>query len=101
METTSSSSALACRSTRVLALAAALALSGCAGMTQTECRGSSWYHVGYRDGDLYGLRPQIDQYAHQCKAFGVTAAEKEYLAGWVDGYREFIRRMTGADCCAP
>jgi hypothetical protein len=98
----SSSSALACRSTRALALAAtALLLSGCAGMTQTECRSSNWYDVGYRDGDIYGLRPQIDQYAHQCKAFGVTPAEKDYLTGWVDGYREFISRMTGSDCCAP
>jgi len=101
METMNSNSALACRSTRVLAVVGALLLSGCAGMTQTECRSSNWYEVGYRDGDLYGLRPQIDLIAHQCSAFGVTPAEKEYLAGWVDGYRQFIHRMTGADCCAP
>ena len=101
MDTMSSSSASACRAIKGLVLAAALLAGGCAGMTQTECRTSNWYEVGYRDGDIYGLRPQIDQYAHQCSAFGVNPAEKEYIAGWVDGYREFIHRMTGADCCAP
>ena len=101
MGTMSSSSALACRAIKVLAVTAMLLLSGCAGMTQTECRSANWYERGYRDGDLYGLRPQIDQYAHQCGAFGITPVEKEYIAGWTDGYREFIHRMTGADCCAP
>ena len=87
--------------TPLLLAFASLTMAGCAGMDAGECRSANWYEVGYRDGDQYGLRPRIDQYAHQCSAFGVTAAEKEYMAGWVDGYREFIHRSTGADCCAP
>ena len=76
-------------------------LAGCAGMDADTCRGANWYALGERDGLHYGLRPQIDQYAHQCGQHGVQAAEKDYMAGWIDGYREFIRRSTGADCCAP
>lgn len=84
----------------ISAVAAAL-LAGCAQMSETQCRAADWYQLGYRDGDIYGLRPQIDQYAHQCRALGVQAVEQSYMAGWVDGYREWTRRVMGADCCAP
>jgi hypothetical protein len=70
-------------------------------MSESECRGADWYQLGERDGLHYGLRPHIDQYAYLCDRYGVQASEKDYMAGWVDGYREFIRRSTGADCCAP
>jgi hypothetical protein len=77
-----------------LALAA-----GCAHMTEAECRSADWYQLGHRDGDVYGLRPQIDQYAHLCRAFGISAQGPVYMAGWVDGYREFLIRMNGSECC--
>ena len=36
--------------------AALIATAGCAQMTESQCRASDWYQVGYRDADLYGLR---------------------------------------------
>ena len=72
----------------VLPVAAAL-LAGCAGMTESECRGTDWYKLGERDGLIYGLRPQIDRYAHQCGRYGVQPSEKDYIAGWTDGYGEW------------
>ncbi|MDQ5848729.1 MAG: DUF2799 domain-containing protein [Pseudomonadota bacterium] len=84
---------------RALLLGCAL-LSGCASMTEPQCRSADWYQLGYRDGDVYGLRPQIDQYAYQCRAW-VQASEGDYLRGWVDGYREFTRRVHASDCCSP
>jgi hypothetical protein len=86
---------------RVLLVGAGVLAGGCASMSDTECRGADWYALGERDGLHYGLRPHIDQYAWQCERYGVQASEKDYMAGWTDGYREFIRRSTGADCCAP
>jgi hypothetical protein len=82
-----------------VALAAGMLAAGCAPMTETECRSADWYQVGYRDADTYGLRPQIDQYAYRCHAFGVQAAESSYLLGWVDGYREWNGRVHGSECC--
>ena len=76
-------------------------LAGCAAMTDSECRGADWYALGERDALIYGLRPQIDQYAHQCGRHGVQPAEKDYLAGWRDGDRERAVRMSGSECCAP
>jgi hypothetical protein len=73
--------------------------TGCAQVTESQCRASDWYQVGYHDADIYGLRPQIDQYAYRCRAFGVQPAENLYMAGWVDGYREYLIRMNGSECC--
>jgi Protein of unknown function (DUF2799) len=80
-------------------IAACALLAGCMQMSESECRAADWYQLGYRDADSYGLRPQVDQYAHLCRAFGVQAAESTYLAGWVDGYREWNTRVMGSECC--
>ena len=73
--------------------------AGCMQMSESECRSADWYQIGYRDADNFGLRPQVDQYAYLCQAYGVQAAEPTYMAGWVDGHREFERRMSGSECC--
>ena len=72
-------------------------LGGCAGLADGECRAANWYQMGARDALVYGLRPQIDQYAAQCARHGVELAEKDYLAGWIDGARERERRMSGTE----
>ncbi len=89
------------RWTSALLAAAGVLAAGCVSMTDAECRAANWYSLGERDGLQYGLRPHIDQYAFHCAKHGVHASEPDYMAGWVEGYREFIRRSTGSDCCAP
>ena len=68
-----------------------IALTGCAAMSESDCRSASWAQLGERDG-LYGNRPRIDTYAYQCGRHGVNAAEKDYLDGWWIGNAEFARR---------
>ena len=90
--------------TRALIACAVLAAAGCAQVTEQECRSADWYQIGEQDGNVWGMRPRIDQLAHQCSAYGVTAGEKgekAYMAGWVDGYREWVKRVHASDCCAP
>jgi hypothetical protein len=77
------------------ALLLACALSGCAAMSESECRNTDWYALGEREGLIYGVRPQVDQYAEQCGKYGVQPAQKEYLAGWFYGERERGVRMGG------
>ena len=86
---------------RSLLLAASVLLAGCAGLTEQECRTASWYELGERDALVYGLRPRIDQYAHQCQKFAVQPAEGEYLSGWTAGDRERAVRTLGGVCCGP
>lgn len=72
-------------------------LAGCAALGDTQCSAADWYQMGSRDALVYGLRPQIDQYAAQCARHGVQPAEKDYIAGWIEGQRERERRMSGTE----
>lgn len=72
-------------------------LAGCAAMSDNECRSATWYEIGERDALVYGLRPQIDLYAEQCRRHGVEVSENGYLAGWFYGERERALRMSGAE----
>ena len=73
---------------------ALLLLAGCAGMSEPECRGTDWYKLGRRDAEIYGSRSMLDQYAHQCAAYGVRPDAPAYLLGWDDGDMEY-RQKTG------
>jgi hypothetical protein len=79
-------------------LAGAL-VSGCASITEQQCRSANWYDTGEQDALTYGVRPRIDQFAYQCGKFGVQPDEKEYLAGWQVGNWERSIRVSGSECC--
>ncbi len=68
---------------------------GCAATSENQCRATNWYNQGEQDGQL-GLQAKIDQYAYQCRQYGVQPEEKEYLAGWAYGYSEFNTRVSGS-----
>jgi hypothetical protein len=93
-------SAEAARTISGLLVAGAL-LAGCASLSDADCRAADWYELGERDALFYGLRPQIDQYAHQCSRHGVQPLQNDYMAGWIVGDRERAIRMSGSECCAP
>ena len=76
------------------ALCLVLILSGCAGLSEAECRGTDWYQLGKRDGEVYGSRAMIDQYTKSCSAFAVKPDEAQYMVGWADGNMEY-RQRTG------
>ena len=81
-------------------LLVAVLLAGCTTLDDTACRNANWFELGERDALIYGLRPQVDVYAHQCSKVGVQISERDYLAGWFQGDRERAWRM-GGECCAP
>jgi hypothetical protein len=74
----------------------ALLLAGCAGfgMSQARCAGENWELLGESDGN-FGARPQIYQYAEQCRRHGLAvapASRELYLKGWRIGYAEANQR---------
>ena len=75
------------------ALGLLLLLTGCAGLTEADCRSANWYDLGRRDGDVYGLSPMIDQYSYQCAAYGVQADATQYMRGWEIGDQEYRARL--------
>ena len=75
----------------ILSSVSALLVAACTPMTVDQCRSADWYRLGYRDGDVYGLQAQIDQYADQCA--NVAVDRNNYMAGWRDGYAEYRSRI--------
>ena len=78
------------RFTSLVLLAAAL--SGCAGMSDTDCRSADWYAVGYRDA-RYKLQSQDGIYAQQCERYGVKVDTARYSQGLREGRYDFPDRM--------
>jgi hypothetical protein len=68
-----------------LLAAAAMTLTACTSMDAAECRGASWFDIGYRDG-LLGLQQTADViYENQCGKHGVALDVAEYRKGWQNG----------------
>ncbi|GAB4519756.1 MAG: hypothetical protein Kow00133_05690 [Amphiplicatus sp.] len=83
---------------RLLGLAGALFLSGCAtGMNEEQCAGADWYALGERDG-LYGeTLEKLDERAARCGAFGLPADIEAYRAGRERGLRRYCTPDAGYD----
>jgi len=77
---------------------ALLFLTGCASLTETECRGdaAAWNWRGEYDA-VQGDQPWIEAYAHACGRYGATVDEENYLKGWEIGHASFERRVNIAD----
>lgn len=76
---------------------ALLVLTGCATLTETQCRASpeEWLALGEYDS-VMGDQPWVEAYAEYCTTHGVTVAEEQqrhYLLGWDVGHATFNRRV--------
>jgi Protein of unknown function (DUF2799) len=67
-------------------------LAGCAlfPVSEADCKPASWRERGYNDG-YFGNLPQSMRLTQECRRFGITVPEDEYLAGHRDGYDEWDR----------
>lgn len=68
------------------AAACCVAISGCAGLAEKDCRGD-WYQIGLIDGQR-GDYPEaaLERYAAQCRQYGVQPDAKRYNEGWEAGF---------------
>jgi hypothetical protein len=73
-----------------------LLIAGCAGISESECRGTDWAALGKRDGSV-GMNWQIDQLAHACSRFGVKVDEAGYLQAWREAYSDWSMRTNPTD----
>jgi outer membrane biogenesis lipoprotein LolB len=81
-----------------LAAVALLLLTGCAlfPVSEASCRPASWKQRGYDDG-YFGNPPQDLRLIGECRRYGVTVSQSEYLEGWRAGYDEWDRLMGSVD----
>lgn len=64
-----------------IGLAAALALSACAMISESQCRSGDWRALGAADGER-GYGPErLSEYAQVCAPYGTPPAQADYAAG--------------------
>jgi hypothetical protein len=79
----------------VIALLGLGGLSGCASMSQEECRLADWYTVGYEDGVRGNSGDRIGQHREACAEHGIAPDFQAYQSGREAGLREFCRPANG------
>jgi hypothetical protein len=76
---------------RIPLLLPVVILAGCAGLSESECRGADWSELGRRDGSM-GINWQVDQHAHHCSRFSVKVDEHAYMDAWREAYANWSMR---------
>lgn len=80
---------------RLLAVAGALQLAGCTGISQSECELSDWRAVGYEDGAQGRAAHNFGAWRKRCAEHGVAPDFPAYQAGHEAGLREYCQESRG------
>ena len=76
-------------------LLAALAMSGCATLNESQCRSASWAEIGFRDGRNGRSADRIPDHTEACEKYGVAPDGTDYPAGRDEGLVQYCTRHNG------
>lgn len=76
---------------------AAVALSGCATMSETACLTADWYGIGLEDGTAGRSLSRLSHHRRQCDDFGVSPDVHAYQQGRTDGLEYFCTLANGLE----
>jgi hypothetical protein len=73
-----------------------IGLTGCAAMSEKECKRADWDEVGYRDG-FAGYEPikRLASYRDACKKVSVKPDQANYMAAWEQGVAKYCEPGNG------
>ncbi|MBV1775005.1 DUF2799 domain-containing protein [Burkholderiaceae bacterium DAT-1] len=77
----------------MLTLAAAL-MSGCASLSEGQCKNGDWYGIGDADG-RNGEPERIQQHTEACSKYGVVPNAQVYFAGRQHGLQSYCTPANG------
>lgn len=72
-----------------LLLASACSLSGCASLSENECRGADWESIGYRDGSQGHNAGRLADHSAACAEYGIKTDRELYEQGRLRGLELF------------
>lgn len=72
-----------------------LFVSGCATMSETECRHADWHGLGDRDARQGRAAQHFADRAEACREHGLPADREAYRAGWRRGLDQFCTPGSG------
>jgi hypothetical protein len=78
-----------------ITLLAALLLSGCASLSEKDCRGGDWYSIGLRDGASGRTEDYVAEHAAACQEHGIAPDYERWLEGRERGLERFCTARNG------
>lgn len=83
------------RAALALALAAALSASGCASLSEGECRTADWYEIGKNDGRDGRPRERLHEHDQACHEYGIRPDRTAYESGRSAGLTLYCTPQNG------
>ena len=80
---------------RWISLLAVCLLSGCATMSEDECRTADWHMIGYEDGVAGLSAARIGEHRRACAKHDLTPNMRAYQEGREEGLYEYCRPQNG------
>lgn len=72
-----------------------LLLSGCATLSEKECRSANWTTIGQRDGAAGWAASRLDEHAKACREVGVVPDGAAYARGREQGLVSYCQPTVG------
>lgn len=72
-----------------------VALTGCATLSEGECRTADWYQIGLQDGGDGYTRARLHKHSEACSAYGVRPNPERYYAGRQKGLERYCTPRNG------
>jgi hypothetical protein len=79
------------------ALAVVATLTGCASLSERECRNADWYAIGTRDGRNGADAGRIAEHEKACAELGIQPDRTQWAAGRADGLAAYCTPRRGFD----
>lgn len=81
----------------VLSLLSAGVLSGCATLSEGECRTADWHQIGRQDGSSGFTRARLHKHREACAEYGVRPQPNRYYDGREVGLKRYCTPRKGFD----
>jgi hypothetical protein len=79
----------------VVAVMLLLAASGCASLSEKDCRAGDWYAIGLRDGAAGRTEDYVAGHSAACQEYGVAPDHERWLEGRERGLARFCTARNG------
>jgi hypothetical protein len=73
----------------------ALGLSGCATLSESQCRSAAWSDIGFRDGRDGRVADRISEHTAACTEYGIVPDRAAYFEGRDEGLVQYCTMHNG------
>jgi hypothetical protein len=74
---------------------AALALGGCATLSERDCRQGNWSDIGFEDGRAGHAESRFSEHIQACAKYGITPDQSAYFRARDEGLRRYCTPENG------